>query len=124
MCINKSRYDTCTLTMYQDGHICFSKVSKRCSISEISSNEGSDIKGVQFCLYSRGHGDDSRSMSNGEVVGVETMEPKVVSPRFDQLRVFHFESYFGHLCSAVCWAGKIFCPVVTLYEVNVRFWCG
>ena len=72
-----------TLTMNKNGYICFSKVGKICSISECSPDEGSDIKGVQSSCHSSCHGDDPRLMSNGEVVRIVTIEPKVVSIRFD-----------------------------------------
>ena len=109
-----------TLTIYINGHISFSKVSKRCSIRECSSNESSDIKGVQSGTQGRCHSDCSRLMSNGEVVRIVTIEPKVVSIRSDGLRAFHSESNSHHCASNACLASiKIVGFVMTLVEVNV-----
>ena len=106
--------------MYINGHISFSKVSKLCSISESSFNEGSDIKGVQYSSQGRCHSDCSRLMSNGEVVRIVTIEPKVVSIRSDRLRAFHSESNSHHCASNACLASIIIVSfVMTLAKVNV-----
>ena len=106
--------------MYINGHISFSKVSKLCSISKSSLDEGSDVKGVQSSCQGRCHGDCSRLMSNGEIVGVVTIEPKVVSIRSDRLRAFHSESNSHHCASNACLASIIIVSfVMTLAKVNV-----
>lgn len=110
--------------MYHNGHFGFSKVSKVCTIHESSSNEGGDIKGIQVWSHRSCYSDDAGGMSNGKVVRVETIEPVVVRPKLEQLRVFHSETYIGHLCSTWCLSSQNICLIATLGEVYLRFWRG
>ena len=112
-----------TLTMYKDGNVRLSIVSKCCPICKVSSNEDSDVKAVDSGSQGRCRSNDTRLMANREVVGVVAVQSKVFGIRPNHLRLAHSKFNSEHWFLAVAWISKIFHLIVFLGKVNCRLWC-